>query len=96
MNDDPTSMPTPTTTPTLKTTATTPTLKTTSLTVTNLDQEIKRVHSSTTVWRKLNTIRVESCVSLHKQVTEWQESTYLEFAHSGNGNLSRCGCNLQP
>ena len=59
MNDSPRPTPMLTPTPLL---ASKPT--STSLTVTNLE----RVNSSTTVWRKLNAIRVESCVSLHKQV----------------------------
>jgi hypothetical protein len=34
------------------------------LAVSNLENQI----NSTTVWRKLNAIKVESCVSLHKKV----------------------------
>jgi hypothetical protein len=43
-------------------------MKPTTLTVANLESQLKRVNSTTAVWRKLNAIRVESCVSLHKQV----------------------------
>ena len=47
------------------------TAKPSTLAVTNLEVlQLKRSDSTTSVWRKLNTIRVESCVSLHKQVHE--------------------------